>query len=129
MGFAYEISQSGNHVQVVGTGKITTAECIGLVERVMSDPRHRPDSTALIDLRDAIYEPKDMAEVIQISTALEAFHYVLKDNIAIVARQSTLFPAEIFSTHVREAINIRIRVFVDMDAAEEFCREVSGHAA
>jgi len=31
MAFAYEISPSSNHVQIVGTVKITTADCIGLV--------------------------------------------------------------------------------------------------
>lgn len=120
MAFTYEISPSGNHLQIVGTGKITTIDCIGLVERVMSDPRCRPDSTALIDLRDVTYEHKDKAEVIQISTALKVFHSMLRNNIAIIANRATLFPAEILSTHVREATNVRIRVFVDIEAAEAF---------
>jgi hypothetical protein len=50
--------------------------------------------------------------------ALEAFHSKAKNNIAIVAKQSTIFRAEIFSTHVRQATNLGIRVFADIAALD-----------
>jgi len=122
MGFSYTISLSGNHIQIVGIGEITTLDCIEEIERVMSDPRCRPDSTALIDLRDATYKPRTQEEVIHIAEVLEMFSSMMQNNIAIVARRATLFPAEILSSHVRKAIDVKIRVFVDLAAAEAFCR-------
>lgn len=121
MTFDYKFMQSGEHVRIAISGKITSNGCKGLIERVMSDPLLHPNSTALIDLRDATYERESKAEVIDIATALETFHSMLKNNIAIVAMRSTLFYAEIFSTHVRAATNVGIKVFVDIAAAEAFC--------
>lgn len=121
MAIFYEISRSGDHIKIVGTGEITTADCIRIIECVMSDPRCRPDSTALIDLSDATYAPSDRREVIHIAEALKMFSFMMKNNIAIVARRATLFPAEILSSHIRRAINVRMRVFVDLAAAEAFC--------
>ena len=119
--FAYKMSPSGDHVLVVGKGKITTDECISLVRRILSDPRHQPDATGLIDLRKATYELKHPAEIIRIAKALESFHSVLKNNIAIVAKRAMLFPAEILSLHVRATKHIGIRVFLNLTAAKNFC--------
>jgi len=121
MSFAYEISPSGAHVRIVGADNITTADCVRLVRSVVSNPRCRPDSTALVDLRAAIYEPRAMEEVISIATTLEMFPSMLGNNIAIVARRATLFYAEIFSAHVRAATRVPIKVFVELDAAVRFC--------
>jgi hypothetical protein len=90
MALAYEITPSGDHVQIVGCGVITTAECIGIVKHVMTDPRHRADSTALIDLRDVVYAPNDMADIIDIAQAVEAFRSLIKNKIAIVANHPAL---------------------------------------
>ena len=122
MSLAYEITALGDHVRIVGTGRITTKDCIGVVEHVLHDPRCRPDSTALVDLRDATYDPSEQAEIIDIAKAMESFPTMLKNNIAIVAKQSTIFLAEILSTYLRQVANIGIRVFVDITAAEAFCR-------
>jgi hypothetical protein len=119
-----KIIQSGNHMRIVVGGKITTDDCIGLIEQVMSDPHRDPDSTALIDLLNATYDFRDKTDVIRIAHALEAFQSLLKNNIAIVARKCTLFPSDIFGLHVRKTTNLGIRVFVDIAAAEAFCGEV-----
>jgi len=121
MQFDYKFMRSGEHVRIAISGKITSHECQGLIERVMCDPLLHPNSTALIDLRDATYEHEAKAEVVDIATALETFHSTLKNNIAIVAMRSTLFYAEIFSAHVGAATNVGIKVFVDIAAAEAFC--------
>lgn len=123
MAFTYEISPSGDHVHVIGTGDVTTDNCIGIIERVLSDPRCRPDSTALIDLSDAVYKHGNDAEAVRIAKALEAFEPMLQNNIAVVAKKGTLFPAEIFCLHVRQAKQIRIRVFTELAAAEAYCHE------
>ena len=107
-------------MRVIGTGQFTTADCVGLVKRVMADPRNRPESSALIDLRNATYHSDNLAEVIDIATALETFYSLLKTKIAIVAKQSLLLPAEVVATHVRTATHAVIRVFVDVAAAEAF---------
>ena len=120
MALAYEISSSGDQVRVVGTGKITTADCVGLVEHVMTDTRCRRDAKALVDLRNAIYQPKNLAEVIDIAKVLETFASRLKSHIAIVAKQSLLLPTEVLATHVRQATHAGIRVFVDVAAAKSF---------
>ncbi|MEI8138658.1 MAG: hypothetical protein WCI03_02185 [bacterium] len=122
MSFAYKILKSGEHVRIVVSGKITQKECKMVIKRVMSDPHRHSGSTALIDLRDATYERGDKAEVIDIAKALETFHSLLKNHIAIVAMRSTLFYAEIFAAHVRAATHAGIRVFVDISAAESFCK-------
>lgn len=126
MALAYRISPSGNHVRIVGRGKITADECIDLVEHIMADPRNRPGSTALVDLRAATYATELQAEVINIAEALETFQSLLAGSIAIVANPALLLPAEIFSTHVRKAAHVAVRVFVDIAAAETF---LQGHAA
>ena len=126
MSFTYTLWPSGEHVRIVGTGRITTNECIELVQRVMSDPRRQSDATALIDIRDVSYDFRDKKDVVLIAKALEEFQLSLKNNIAIIAQKSTLFPAEIFCLHVRGVTNIGIRVFVDMDAAKAFCRHANG---
>jgi len=122
MDFTCKILQSGNHMRIVVSGKITADDCIGLIEQVMSVPLRHLDSTALIDLRNATYDFRDKTDVIRIAHALEAFQSLLKNNIAIVAQKRTLFPAEIFCQHIRETTNLGIRVFVDIEAAEAFCR-------
>jgi len=108
-------------MRIVVSGKITADDCIGSLEHVMYAPHNHFVSTALIDLRDATYEHGDKADVIDVAKVLETFHSMLKNNIAIVAMRSTLFYAEIFSSHVRAATNAGIRVFVDIAAAEAFC--------
>lgn len=87
----------------------------------MTDPRCRPDSTALINLSEASYEPGDQAEVFRIASSLETFHSMMQNNIAIVANHAMLFVAEILSSHIRKTLNVKIRVFVDLDAAQAFC--------
>ena len=115
------MSSSGDHVLVVGKGKITTDECITLVRRILTDPRHRPNATGLIDLRNATYDLKHPSEIIRIAKTLESFHSVLKNNVAIVAKRATLFPAEILSLHVRATKHIGIRVFLNLTAAKNYC--------
>jgi len=121
MSLAYKISPSGEHVRIVGTGGITTNDCIGMVKRVLSNPRRRPNATALIDLRAATYKSHHPAEVIDIAMSLATFHSKIKNHIAIVATQSTIFPAEIFATYLRKVTHLGIRVFADIAAAKAFC--------
>ena len=125
MALAYHISPSGDHVRIVGTGAITTDECIGMVGHILADPLRRPNTTALVDLRDASYVPEDNAEVVDIAKAVESLPFMRTTKVAIVATQSTIFPAELFCAHVREAIHLAIRVFVDLAAAESFCKGMS----
>ena len=121
MSFAYKISRSGDHVLVVGKGEITTDECLGVVRRILSDPRHCPNATGLVDLRHATYEFGNPSEVIRIAEALESFHAVIKNHIAIIAKGTTLFPAELFSLHARATKHIGIRVFLTFAAAKNYC--------
>lgn len=123
MAFVYEISRSGNHVKVVGTGKITIANCIRIIRSVLSDPRYRSNSTALIDLNDAVFTYRDKDEVIKIAKTLEAVQALLTNRIAIVAKRSTLFPSEIFSLYIRQATHIKIRVFMTRTSAMAYCRK------
>ncbi len=123
MALSYTILPRENQIRIVGVGRLTTDDCIGMIRRVMSDPLCNFEASALVDLRAATYEPQDMVDVIRIATTLEGFHAMLGSNIAIVARRSTIFFAEIFSAHVRTAANVAIKVFVEISAAEAFCSE------
>jgi len=122
MSLTYRISSSGDQVRVVGKGHVDTTQCIRLVERVMADPRCHSAATALVDLHNATYEPDDLAEIIDIGKELVKFQARLKNHIAIVARQSTLFPAAILSHYLRKTVRTGIKVFVDLAAAEAYCR-------
>jgi len=122
MSFVYQISPSGGHIKAVGTGKITTNDCIGIIKRVLTDPHCTPDSTAVIDLSDAVYSYKNEKEVIRIAKALEAGKALLKNRIAIVAKRATLFPAEIFSLYMRKITHIKIRVFLNLTSAKNYCK-------
>ena len=110
-------------MRVVGSGELTTVECVSLVKHVIADPRNLPDSSTLVDLRNASYQTEDLADVIDIAAALEKFHFVAKNHVAIVAKESLLLPTEIFVTHVKIATDAGIKVFVDLAAAEAFVRE------
>ena len=121
MALTYDISPSGDRVRIVGAGALTTSDFVAIIQRIHSDPRRLPDSTALVDLRDASYQPKDDAEIIHIAKALEAFRAVVNNNIAIVANKCTVFLAELFSLHVRAETHVEVRVFTDIRAAEAFC--------
>jgi hypothetical protein len=63
-----------------------------------------------------------MGNVIEVARILESCPDLCKTTIAIVAVRSVLLAAEIFALHVRSTTGVDIRVFVDMEAAELFCR-------
>ena len=121
MALAYEISPAGEYVRVIGSGEITTVECIRMAKRILFDSRRRPDSAALVDLRNATYAPKDQTEIIHIAKAVEMFQFMLRNNIAIVVNQPLIFPTEILATYIRKVTHLGIRVFVDLAAAMDYC--------
>jgi hypothetical protein len=123
MSFSYRISPSKDHVHVVGKGPVTADDCIGIVKRVLADPRCLPESTALIDLREAAYATADRRDLMGIAEVIEGLSSMFKNNVAIVARGSTLFISELISAHVRDTAHILMRVFVDKAAAEDFCSQ------
>ncbi|MEI8122771.1 MAG: STAS/SEC14 domain-containing protein [bacterium] len=123
MALNYIISPSGNHVQIVGIGRITTRDCVGLVKHIVADIHRHSDATALVDLRNAFYRPKNLGEIGEIVKAVKAFHSGIHSKIAIVAKRSTLFLAELFSAAMRRTTPVSIKVFVDVAAAETFCRK------
>lgn len=121
MSLTYRISPSGDRLRIVGKGRITTPGFIRIVGRVLSSPRHRTDATVLVDLRNATHRPNDKTGVIDMARELGHFNPVLKGNIAIVVGPSLAFPAEILAAHLREAMHVAIRVFIDLTAAEAYC--------
>ncbi len=123
MSLNYIISPSGNHVQIVGIGRITTRDCVGLVKHIVADIHRHSDATALVDLRNAFYRPRNLGEIGKIVKAVKALHSGIHSKIAIVAKRSTLFIAELFSTTIRKTTPLSIKVFVDVSAAETFCRK------
>lgn len=122
MSLRYTIPESGDLVRVVGTGLITTRQCMKVLDRIMSDPRHRAESAAVVDLRKAVYKPGNLSEVLDIAKTMHAVRAMLKGRIAIVAERTTILPAEIVSSHLRKVAGIGIRVFADVAAAKAFCR-------
>ena len=122
MPLIYRISPSGHHVRIVGTGTLTTRDCITLIRRVLSDTHRAPDASAFVDLRDATYNPMNLEDVITIAREVRAFHSRIRNNVAIVARRSTLFLAELLSEAIRKTFDLSIRVFVDASAARAYCR-------
>ena len=114
---------------VVAKGIVTTTDCIKVITRVLADPLRHTIATGLVDLRKAVYRHGDEAEVVRIARVLKAQRSIIRGNVAIVAQRGTLFPAEIFSLHVRDMTDIRIRVFTDLAAAEAFCGIAHTHQA
>ena len=123
MSLTYKISRFEDQVYLVGKGRLTAADCIGVVKRVLADPHCHPESTALIDLREAIYETSDMSDIIRVAKSIEKMASLFKNNVAIVARGAIIFPAELLAFHVRNLACIRIKVFADLAAAKAFCRK------
>jgi hypothetical protein len=123
MSLTYTISESGNHLTVVGTGKVTSEHCIELLKVILQDPLCRPEQTALLDMRKATFPDLESAGIIALAKLIEEFSDVFKTHVAIVAKSTALLSAELLSTHVRNAKNISIRVFVDHAAALDYCRE------
>jgi hypothetical protein len=123
MSLTYTINESGNHLTVVGTGKVTSARCIELLKKILQDPRCRPDQTALLDMRRAIFQSLESEGIIALAKLIEEFSDVFRKPVAIVAQSTALLSAELLSTHVRNAKNISIRVFVDYNAAMDYCRK------
>jgi hypothetical protein len=123
MPLTYDIAPSGDQLRIVGSGPLTTDDLVAAIKLITSDRHWILYASALVDLRTATYKHKDQAEIIKVATALEAFSSALKGNIAIVAGPGISFFAEIFAVHVRQTTDIPIRVFADLHAAEEFCRQ------
>lgn len=122
MAFSYSIPASANRVNVVARGRIAPADCLALVLDILGDPHYDPDSTALVDVRNASYDLKNMEGVPELAEALRKLDSVFSQHIAIVARKSMLFPAEVFAACVRKATNAPIKVFMNIQAAEQYCR-------
>jgi hypothetical protein len=123
MSLTYTINESGNHLTVIGTGKVTSENCIDLLKVILQDPRCLPEQTALLDMRKATFPGLESAGIIALAKLIEEFSDVFKMHVAIVAQSTALLSAELLSTHVRNAKDINIRVFVDVDAALDYCRE------
>ncbi|MEI6789031.1 MAG: hypothetical protein WCL49_11200 [bacterium] len=122
MSLVYSINDSGSHLTVTGTGKVTAECCINLLKDILKDPRCQPDQTALIDMREATVGGIETSGILAIAKLMEECSQIFKNHIAIVARSSDLLSAELLSTHVRNAKKISIRVFVDQAAAMDYCR-------
>jgi hypothetical protein len=123
MPLTYDIAPAGDHLRIVGSGPLTTADLVATIRLVTSDRRWLLYASALVDLRATTYKHKDQAEIITVAAALEAFRFALKGRIAIVAGPDISFFAEIFAVHVRQTTDIPIKVFVDLPAAEKYCRQ------
>ena len=123
MSLAYRVSRSEDQVYLVGKGRVTAADCIGVVKRVLADSRCHPESTALIDLREAIYETSDMSDIIRVAKSIEKLASMFKNNVAIVAKGALIFPAELLASHVRNLAYIPMKVFADLAAAKAFCQK------
>jgi hypothetical protein len=122
MGLTYDIPSSGDHVRVTASGVLTTDDLVAVIERITSDTRWLLYASALVDLRAATYVHNGAEEIIHVATTVERFRSALKGNIAIVAGPHTAFLAGIFATHVSRNTAIPIKVFMDLAAAEEFCK-------
>lgn len=123
MAFTYCVSYAGRQVHVVATGTFNAADCIRLVKRILTDSHVRPDSTALVDLRDAVFLSSDRGDVLRIAAAMEEAASMCRNNIALVAKGGLILLAELLATHVRNTAHIPMRVFADAEAAEAFCKE------
>lgn len=119
MSFTYTFPDGTIGARIVGRGKTTVEDCQVLLKRVLADPRHHPETPALIDIRDASYAGA-VAELLELAGTMENMACELKGNIAIVAKGATLFVAELLAAHVREMEHVNIRVFVSMAAAKKF---------
>ncbi len=122
MSLVYSINESGNHLTVTGTGKVTAEHYLSLLNDILKDPRCQPDQTALIDIRKATVGNIEPSGILAIAKLMEECSHLFKNHIAIVARSSDLLSAELLSTHVRTARNIPFRVFVEHAAAMDYCR-------
>lgn len=128
MAIEYKMEQFGTHIRVVGTGNITLGELIGLgklirlVKNVTKVPCGHPESAVLIDLREAAYAPHDSSEVSRIALAAEVHLSMFENRHAIVVNEATYRAAEMISAYVRSKANVEMKVFVDINAAESFCK-------
>ena len=125
MSLTYQIDVAANHVQVVGKGRVTVESCIKMIKRILADPRCNPRQTALLDLRQATFFSRKDGDILDVARQIESVDAMFRGDVAIVARSTTLFVAELlaFHVHVRVAKHIRIRVFLDLAAALAFCRK------
>lgn len=122
MSLTYQIDVAANHVQVVGKGRVTVENCIKMIKRILADPRCNPKQTALLDFRQATFFSRRDGDILDVARQIESVDDMFRGNVAIVARSTTLFVAELLAFHVRVAKHIRIRVFLDLAAAMAFCR-------
>jgi len=121
MSLTYKINDCGSHVSIVARGKVTAEQCVAFVRRLVKDPHCRPDQTALIDFRNAVFQSRKPGDILDIARTIESIEYLCRNKIAIVARSATLFTAELMSLHIRRAKHISIRVFLDLAAAKSYC--------
>lgn len=120
MPFAYTIIAGEEHVAVEGTGKVTTAECVAAINKMVTDPAYRPHYTVLLDARELSYTPR---EATRVAEAIAGLRESFANNVAVVDRGPHLLASEALALMLRTSARINIRVFVDVGAAEAFCRQ------
>jgi hypothetical protein len=122
MTIRYRVSRSGEQVCVLAQGKVSTLDCLNLLKKVRADVNVHAASTAVIDLRNAVYTAPDKSDLLKISKALAHMKALLKNNVALVAKGDLILFAELLATQARTLSHIPMRVFADIRAAKAFCR-------
>lgn len=120
MSLVYSVFPSEEHIRIVARGRVTAANGIDLIRRVVKDRLSKPHFSVLVDLRAAAFDPS--GPVPGFESELEELLPDWEGNIAVVAKGALLFTAVLLSTHVRAAVQtLSIKVFGDCASAESFC--------
>ncbi len=127
MPFVHTVFREEQHVLLVGKGKVTASVFADAARQVAEDPAYLPHFTVLVDAREVVHTPENEAQVLEMAKVMADLKASFQNNVAIVARGSLLLMAATLVALVRKVTSIKMRVFVDMAAAEAFCRD--GHAA
>ena len=121
MNFVFRIIPAEEHVRIVASGDVSVESCVKLIHQVAANPLMRPHFSILIDARAAAYERIRPADLVKVADTLEAHRSIYAGPIAIQTRGATLLAAEALATLVRVPGHVRMRVFVDLAAAESYC--------
>jgi len=70
-----------------------------------------------------VYAAENEHEVVEVAEALDGLRETFQNNMAIVAQGPLLLVAEVLVLLLHKSSPIKMRVFINVPAAEAYCRE------
>jgi hypothetical protein len=122
MGLTYNIDASAMQVRIVGSGPLTMAQMLAVVDRVAEDPLFRSLYTVIYDIRRVDYTAQ-LEDGDAFAAALKHREASFQKRFAIVVPEYLHVLARLYCLVASVAGVDRLKCFTEMEEAVTWCRE------